>query len=118
MSYDGGKGKGATSDEDKEVIWTRSHTAFYTSSRMVAYTLSEIEENSKQSVTLFLTFFCSLPHLFCVWVCIYDVSMERDVQRHPLRRDMGPSVSHFLIPLSVFLDHFSNYGYFNPCLKI
>lgn len=49
MSYDGGKGKGATSDEDKEVIWTRSHTAFYTSSRMVAYTLSEIEENSKQS---------------------------------------------------------------------
>jgi len=43
VSYDGGKGKGATSDEDKEVIWTRSHTAFYTSSRMVAYTLSEIE---------------------------------------------------------------------------
>ena len=43
MSYDGGKGKGVTSDEDKEVIWTRSHMTFYTSSRTVAYILSEIE---------------------------------------------------------------------------
>ena len=31
---------------------------------------------------------------------------------------LGPSRSHFLIPLSVFLDHFSNYGYSNPCFKI
>lgn len=45
MSYDGGKGKGVTSDEDKEVIWTRPHTTFYISSRTVAYTLSEIEGN-------------------------------------------------------------------------